>query len=403
MNKKWRIWTFTSLILGVIAGFTVPKMMLKIAFLGTIYINLLKFIIIPILVTNLVIAIYKSFKTKTTIKLFINALLTFLVLFIATFMLTSLVVIILKSGHSYNYPALAYKGLTIDLKIEEIITKLFPDNIITMLTSNSIFAIIIFSFVFGVVTSKTTNGFKIIDILIVLRDIFNKILVMIMWLTPLAVFSLIGTTIANYGKVFLNLGAKYIFVSYFCGLLAMFLILILPVCLIAKINPLTYLKKVYKVWIISFSTCSSLATLPTTLKVCNEEFKIDEKITNLVVPLGCTINMCGGAVSFALLGIFCMQMYGLDLNLAKYLMMLISAILINMAAPGIPSGGIVIGATYLMLLNIPLSFMGFYSSIYHLLDMNYTTLNVTGDISANILVNHYLKKSKAKPKQKLSI
>mgnify|MGYP003304181709 CR=1 FL=1 len=116
-------------------------------------------------------------------------------------------------------------------------------------------------------------------------------------------------------------------------------------------------------------------------------FGISNKITDIVVPLGCTIHMCGGAVSFALLGLFTSQMFGVEISFVTYLVMILSATMINMAAPGIPNGGIVIGATYLSMLNIPLSFIGFYSGIYKLLDMAYTTLNVTGDITANILIN----------------
>ena len=142
----------------------------------------------------------------------------------------------------------------------------------------------------------------------------------------------------------------------------------------------------------TLTTCSSQATLPTTIKVCNDELKIPSRITNITVPLGCTIHMCGGAVSFALLGIFCSQLYGIDITITKYIMMLFSATVINMAAPGIPNGGIVIGASYLSLFGIPLSFMGFYSSIYKLLDMSYTTLNVTGDITANVILNKTIKK-----------
>ena len=187
------------------------------------------------------------------------------------------------------------------------------------------------------------------------------------------------------------MGAKYILVAYLCSIITLIVIMILPVWIFAKINPITYIKKIYKVWIITLTTCSSAATLPYTIKVCNEKLGIDKKITDIVVPLGCTIHMCGGSVSFALLGLFCSSLFGIDINITNYLFMLIVSLLINMAAPGIPNGGIIIGATYLSMFNIPLTFMGFYSSIYKLLDMAYTTLNVTGDITANVLINRYTK------------
>ena len=108
--------------------------------------------------------------------------------------------------------------------------------------------------------------------------------------------------------------------------------------------------------------------------------------------------MCGGAVSFALLGFFVAQFTGATVTFPMFMLMLLCATLINMAAPGIPGGGVVIGLSYLTIFGFEVeSFFGIYSGIYKLLDMSYTTLNVTGDISANILLNHFESK-KAKTK-----
>ena len=127
------------------------------------------------------------------------------------------------------------------------------------------------------------------------------------------------------------------------------------------------------------------------MKVCKEEFGVPDEVVDVVSPLGCTIHMCGGAVSFALLGLFCSRMYQVEITLPLYLLMMVSALLINMSAPGIPNGGVVIGATYLQLLGIPLDFIGFYSGLYKILDMLYTTLNVTGNITANVLIAKFKK------------
>ena len=195
----------------------------------------------------------------------------------------------------------------------------------------------------------------------------------------------------------ITVGLKYILFAWGCSILTILLVMVLPVWLIAKVNPITYIRKVAKVWLISLSTCSSVATLPHTIKCCIEDFDVDEKITDVVVPLGCTIHMCGGAVSFALLGLFVSQMSGFTITFGTFLLMILCATLINMAAPGIPGGGVVIGLSYLTIFNLPITgFYGFYSGIYKLLDMPYTTLNVTGDISANIILNKFEKKEEAK-------
>ena len=256
------------------------------------------------------------------------------------------------------------------------------------------FSAIILSVIFAIAATKVKDSENLINIIDKLKEVLYKILEYIMYITPVAVFVLIGSAASNYKIDIISFGIKYILTAYLCSIVALITIMIIPSCIFGKIKIRDYIKKVYKVWIISITTCSSVVTLPTTIKTCNEEFKIPEKITNLVVPLGTTIHMCGGAVSFALLGIFTSQLYNIDITIGLYLKMLISSIIINMAAPGIPSGGIAIGASYLTILNIPLEFMGIYSGIYKLLDMSYTTLNVTGDITANIILNNRIKNSK---------
>ena len=114
----------------------------------------------------------------------------------------------------------------------------------------------------------------------------------------------------------------------------------------------------------------------------------------VAAPLGCTIHMCGGAVSFALLAFFSCQMAGRTLSLGSFLWMLLVALLLNMGAPGIPGGGVVLGATYLGMLGFTdwELFLGMYAGIYRLLDMAYTSLNVAGDVTANVLIDRWERK-----------
>ena len=390
--KKNNILIILGLIMGILGGLFLPKLMNELSFLGTIYINLLKFMIIPILFTTITVTIYNSQKSKS--KIIMKTILTFIIMFVVTFLMTSLITFLLKPGIGFKFNPVAWSEQLTKFNLSEILVNLFPSNIGTMITANAIFPTILFAVIFGVGASNVKEGKKAIELINSFKTIFNKILEYIMYLTPLGVFSLIGVTIANYGSVIFGIGFRYIGMAYLCSILTIIIVMVLPVWLIAKINPFTYIKKITKVWLITITTCSSAATLPHTIKTCNKDLNIPEKVTDIVVPLGCTIHMCGGAVSFALLGIFCSQLFGVSITLPLYLLMMVSATLINMAAPGIPNGGIIIGATYLSMLGIPLSFIGFYSGIYKLLDMAYTTLNVTGDITANVLINHSIKNKK---------
>lgn len=383
MKNKTSKYTVIALILGVLAGLYLPQIVDYVSFIGTIYVNLLKFLIGPVIFTSITASIYKS--SRNSDRFIIRVVGLFAIMFIATFLLTTAVVYFVNPSEGFTITNTETSITPGALSASDIIVNLFPSNMITMFANNSLFSIILFSFVCGICLNRLEKGRKVVEIIEVLRDMFYQILQYIMYITPFAVFALIATAVKNYGKVILGVGLKYIATAYISGVLTLIIIMILPVLILTKVKPFEFLKKVYKIWIITVSTCSSAATLPTTMKLCKEELGIDEKITDVVVPLGCTIHMCGGAVSFALLGLFCSRLFNVEVTLSSYLMMLASALIINMSAPGIPNGGVVIGASYLQILGIPLDFIGFYNGIYKILDMLYTTLNVTGDITANVI------------------
>ncbi len=392
MKRNVSYLTLAALVLGILAGLFVKPLVTSLAFIGTIYINLLKFMIGPIVFTSIVPTIFHSSKKKdATLQ---KAILTYATMFVAAYLLTFLTVKIIDPAKGFSFPASEWNGSVQSLSIQEIIINLFPNNLVAIFADTKLFAIIMFAYMLGFSANKVNNGEKLIQSIEIIRDVFFKILEYVMFMTPLAVFSLIGNTVATYGTTIIGVGLRYIASAYLCGILTVIFVMILPVWLIAKISPPAYLKKVYKVWLVSLTTCSSAATLPTTMKVCKEEFGVSEEVVDIVSPLGCTIHMCGGAVSFALLGCFCSRMYDVEITAATFILMVVSALLINMSAPGIPNGGVVIGATYLSLLGIPLDFIGFYSGMYKILDMLYTTLNVTGNITANVILDH-LRKTKS--------
>ena len=137
----------------------------------------------------------------------------------------------------------------------------------------------------------------------------------------------------------------------------------------------------------AMSTTSSAATLPTTISVSIEDLGAPESISNFTLPLGCTINMCGGACSFCCLAMFVSEFYGLNLPPGQLMSMAIVATLINMAAPGIPGGGIVLMTSFLTIFKLPIDLIGPISAFYRLLDMAFTTINVEGDVAANLIIS----------------
>lgn len=384
MKNKLTVATFIGLILGIALGLWFPQFADKIDFIGKFYITFLKYMVVPVVFTTIAVSIYESRDFKGSLVSSTVAL--FIVMFVLTFLLSSVLIVLINPGSGFTMELSHWTGHTTQIGIGGVLLNLLPQNLQKFLTGGYLFFVIVLAAIVGYIFALSKSGSAAMEIIKKIKNFLFKVLEYFMYITPFAVCSLLSNTVAKYGAIYLGLGAKYIATAYICSLVATVVVMILPVLYFAKISFATFLAKVHKIWIITVSTCSSAATLPYTIKICREEFGIPDKITDVVVPLGCTIHMCGGAVSFSLLGLFCAQIFGVEITFGKYLLMLISALLINMAAPGIPNGGIVIGATYLEILGVPLDFIGFYSGIYKLLDMVYTTLNVTGDVTANVII-----------------
>jgi len=394
-NKILSIVTLVCLAIGFIVGFFLRDFSLAIKFLGDWYVKLLKIIVGPVIFVSIFCSILKKNETKSFIL--IKTVGLFALMFITTFLLTSGIVAVFQPGKGFVLDDLVDSSSSADFSAISILRNLLPTSFLDFLLGKNLFLVILVALFLSFIISKTPIREKTLGIFDVVKKYLNYILQVIILLTPVGVLSLVSNMVVTYGSMIITVGLKYILFAWGISIVALILVMMLPVWIVAKINPIIYVKKVAKVWLVSLSTCSSLATLPHTIKVCNEEFGVKEEITDIVVPLGCTIHMCGGAVSFALLGFFVAQMSAYSISFGTFMLMILFATLINMAAPGIPGGGRVIGVSYLALLNLPISgFYGFYSGIYSLLDMSYTTLNVTGDVSANVLLDYFFRKKEEK-------
>lgn len=385
--------SLTAFVLAVPAGLFAPSFCVRIESLGTIYVNLLKIMIVPVLFVGIVSALSDS-DVKAS-KITVRTIAVFIGMFAASFLLCMILWALLRPGVGVAFAEIPWDGETKTLTLSGFLLSLFPNSIITAMSENALLPVILFAFALGIAI-RSCNLKKLAEIFGELSIAFNKILSYVMYFTPIGVFALFSNTVAGYGGKILGTAAKYIGCAYLGCIVIAFFVMMLPVWICCGINPAMYIKRVYRIWIMTLTTCSSAATLPNTVRVCNEEFGVPESITNLVVPLGCTIHMCGGAVSFSLLAMFNMQMCGMTPDFGLIVLMFFTALIINMGAPGIPGGGIVIGATYLSILGLPLNFIGFYAGIYRILDMAYTTMNVCGDITANVLVDRMVGVSAAK-------
>ena len=374
---------------GAGLGLLWPALFAQIGFIGDVYVDLLKLMAMPIVLCTVFNAASRGARSAS--RTLLKALVLFVLLFAVSFALSAIPFSILSPGTGFTLSeGEPWSGTVADLSVGGFFRTVFSANVFASLGSGAMLPCILFAFVMGIAAEKVKAA-RVIALIGELESVFARMLSFVLHLTPLGVFVLMGRCTSGFGADALKKALSYVLCAWGGCLLVLLLVMILPLWLILRVDPFTYFRKTGRALLTALSTCSSAATLPETLRTCREEFGVSEHVTGVVAPLGCTVHMCGGAVSFALLGLFVMQMTGRPVTIGLFLLMLLFAEVLNSAAPGIPGGGIVLGATFLSLLGVPDAglFLGMYAGIYRLLDMSYTTLNVAGDVTAALLINRW--------------
>ncbi len=376
-------------VIGIIIGFAAPEFSISSKFIGDVYLKLIKMMIVPVLVCAVSVGIINVNDSSTLKRVGIKTVCIYVVMFIVSFIVSLCVAMMIRPGLNVefnNQPI--WEGTLANTSISGFFMNIATDNIIGSLGRGDILPIIIFTMLFAVsIVAVGSKAEPIKNLINSGSAVTFNVLGMVMETSPIGVMFLIAFSVAEYGSgIFTALG-KYLLCCWLACILVFIVVMILPTIIYAKVNPFKLLSACGKIAMMTLSTTSSAATLPTTIRVSVDDLGAPESISNFTLPLGCTINMCGGACSFCCLAIFVSDFYGLSLPISTLASMVIAATVVNMAAPGIPGGGIVLGASFLSMFGLPFDLMGPISAFYRILDMAFTTLNVEGDLIANLWVS----------------
>jgi len=210
-----------------------------------------------------------------------------------------------------------------------------------------------------------------------------------MWMAPVAVFSLMIKAVSSMGLSAIA-GMGVYMACVLAGLFAMLIVYLILIRVLAKRSPLAFLKGIRDAQIVGFSTSSSAATMPVSLRVAEENLKLREDIRGFVIPLGATINMDGTALYQAVAAIFLCQVFGIDLSIGQTLILLLTTIGASIGTPALPGVGLIVLATILGGIGVPAEGIGLILGVDRLLDMCRTTINVTGDLTASAVMNRLI-------------
>ncbi|AKG74701.1 dicarboxylate/amino acid:cation symporter [Salinicoccus halodurans] len=375
-------------VLGIIMGIVIPEFSIQTKFIGDVYLNLIQMMIIPVIFVAVAGGIINIGSTQDLGRIGFKSVIVFVLMFIATAAIGLIISYLVRPGNHINIDSPGFDETVTSPSVQDFFMNIVPSNIFQAASEGAILPVILFTLLFSVaIVAVGKEAEPVKTFLNSLSKVVFKILDFVMELTPIGVLSLMAFAMAEYGAGIFSALGLYIITAWAACIIAFIVVMLLPVWLYTGLSPIQFIKGIYKVWLVSLSTTSSAVTLPTNMRVSINDFKASESITNFVVPLGTTINMAGGAISFSLLAVFVSDFYQIPLSVPEIIYLVVIATVLNMAAPGIPGGGIVLGASFLTLLGLPIELMGPIAAIYRLLDMAYTTMNVTGDAAANLLIS----------------
>ena len=394
-----------NILLGLLFGFLVGAFLYYTSFLpesfdvfvetyifkmgGDIFMNLLKLLVVPLVFFSLVTGISSIGSSKAlgsiTLKtiglyLFTTAVAVSMALMAGEFFQPG-------SGYSADLSSVAPTSLPQGQGIYSTIVGIFPSNIIQAMAQNQMLSIVFFSIIFGIALNKTdhlTGNFS--ESFAKLNTVFLQLIVMIMSFAPIGVFCLIGKfVIADGLDIFQDV---LVYVLLLVSLLLFHALFTYSILLkfVGKLNPIIFFKKMKNVALFAFSTSSSAATIPVTLKTVNQDLGVNQNIASFVVPMGATINMDGTAIMQGLATVFIAQMSGIDLTLFQYMQVVLLAVATSIGTAAVPSAGTITLIIILQQFNLPLEAIGIILAVDRVLDMLRTAVNVSGDAAVACIV-----------------
>ena len=272
--------------------------------------------------------------------------------------------------------------------IPELIVEILPENPLVSMVEKEMLQIVLFAVILGLalVVMDPEKSKPLLELLGALQEICMTVVRWAMVLAPFAVFGLMARITIKIGLEALLGMAAYVG-TVLLGLFFLLIFYILIVTFLGRKNPFDFLKKIREVQLLAFSTSSSAAVMPLSMKTAEEKLKVRPSITQFLIPFGATINMDGTALYQGVATVFLAQVYGIDLGITALLLIVVTAVGASIGTPATPGVGIVILSTVLRSVGIPASGVALIIGVDRILDMSRTMLNVTGDLTACIVMD----------------
>ncbi len=381
---------------GGLCGWYFGPAMSSIAWLGSLFLNALKMLIVPLILSSVISGVASLGDVRRLGRIG-GVTLIYFVVSTGTAVLIGLILVNLMQPGT----GMALQGGVIpervqgkeDVGISDILLSMVSPNIVAAAANMDVLPLILFAILFSAaLTMSGEPGQRVIGFFDGINEALMKVVIWVMYLAPVGIFALVATRLgqAGGGEAFFEQlrGVGMYVVTVLSGLTIHFILLVAALVFIGR-RGIDFFITMLRALFTAFGTASSSATLPLTME-CLRENKVDERATRFVVPLGTTVNMNGTALYEAVAAMFIAQAYGIDLSLGQQVIVFITATLAAVGAAGIPEAGLVTMVIVLNAVGLPLEGMGLLLAVDWFLDRFRTTINVWGDAVGAAVVQRFL-------------
>ncbi len=357
---------------------------------GAIFINLLKMLIVPLVTFSLICSVCGIGDINTLGRIGIKSLILFLLTTALAMTLAILAAVSIGPGKDFQRAQSMQNPIAMPDEVPsltQVIIDLVPSNPIAAFAEGNMLQVIFFTMLFAIcLLMLGERGRSVVDGAEKLNEVMMRIVTVVMSTAPYGIFAIMAKTFAVQG-----IGLIPPMISYFCVVVAVLIIhttgtLMVILRLLGKISPIQFLKKARTIQIFAFSTSSSNATIPVTLRTLEKRMGVDNATASFVVPLGATINMDGTAIMQGIAAVFIANVYGIALDLTGYLTIIGMAVLASIGTAGVPGAGMIMLAMVFNQVGLPVEGIALIMGVDRLLDMLRTAVNVTGDAVIALIV-----------------
>ena len=358
---------------------------------GRIFIALLKMLVVPLVFVSLVCGAASLGDTGSVGRLGGKTIGLYLMTTAVAVSLALLIALTTDPGLGGESASSMASASTFEPKtapsVKDTFINVVPSNPIAAMADGKMLQVILFALLFGLALSKAgASGEKLRAFFSDLNDVMMRLISMIIALTPIGVFCLMTQLGATLGLAEIAKVAMYFATIVIALLVHASLVYPLLLKTLTGLNPLVFLRKMREALLVAFSTSSSGATLPVTLRTVEHKLGVQNNVASFAVPLGATINMDGTAIMQGVATVFIAQFYGIDLGLSALLTVVLTATLASIGTAAVPGVGLITLTLVLDQVGLPVEGIALIIGVDRLLDMLRTAVNVTGDATVATIV-----------------